>query len=173
VCRPHRKQGGFTLLEISVVLLIIGLLIALVIPRLPDITSSRLQASADKLAVTMGYLSDEAALRGHIYRLSLDLDGGGWEVRVTAPYATGEIATGFVENWDPYIRSESLPPEVRFESVDSGTNRYQSGIAELFFTPDGNGLPVKIVLSGNDEAYTVSYDPLSGRTGVFSGRPIS
>lgn len=159
---PHRRQRGFTLIELSIVVLIVGLLLALVLPRLPDITSTRLEASADKLSTTLSYLADEAALTGRIYRLSIDLGRNRWETRVMAPYARGELAAGFVEDWDAYIRPEILPPEVHIEAVEAGEARVTAGIAELTFTPDGTSLPVRIVLAGPSRRVSVRFDPVSG-----------
>src|SRR5205085_7341007 len=65
------RERGFTLLEVAVTMLIIALLLAIAIPRLPRIGRTDLEASADRLASTMSYLADEASLRGRIYRLTL------------------------------------------------------------------------------------------------------
>src|SRR5438105_2523939 len=62
-------KGGFTLLELSVVLFIIGLLVTIALPRLGDLSGARLESSARRLAALVRYLGGEAAFSGRLYRL--------------------------------------------------------------------------------------------------------
>src|SRR5262245_35949655 len=65
---------GFTLLELSLVMFIIGLLLTIVVPRLGDLSGTRLESSARRLAALARYLNGEAAFKSQLYRLNYDLD---------------------------------------------------------------------------------------------------
>ncbi len=67
-------SAGFTLIELSVVLLIIAIAASFVAPRLRDPETTALAAAASRLATTARYLYDEAAYRRIPLRLNLDLD---------------------------------------------------------------------------------------------------
>lgn len=61
---PHREnrcQSGFTLIEIAIVMAIIGMVMLLVIPRLPSSDQENLKISARTLASTLRYLQERAA----------------------------------------------------------------------------------------------------------------
>jgi len=61
---PHpenRLQSGFTLIEIAIVMAIIGMVMLLVIPRLPSSDQENLKISARTFASTLRYLQERAA----------------------------------------------------------------------------------------------------------------
>lgn len=64
-------RSGFTLIEIVVVMTIIGMVMMLVIPRLPSSDGENLKISARTLAATLRYLQERAATTGTGYYLSL------------------------------------------------------------------------------------------------------
>jgi len=66
------SRSGFTLIEIAVVLAIIGMVMALVIPRLPSSDSENLKTSARTLAATMRYMQDRAATARTTYFLRME-----------------------------------------------------------------------------------------------------
>lgn len=57
----NRHQGGFTLIEIAVVLVIISMVLMLVMPRLPSSDQENLKISARTLAATLRYMQEKAA----------------------------------------------------------------------------------------------------------------
>jgi len=118
--RAANKQAGFTLIELALVLLILGVLLTLALPRLAFIGEQRLDSAARRLAVVISYLHDESALRGRIYRLTFDLDRDSYAVEVERPYAKDVTARDFSEQWDPYARSARLP-----EGIDIVAVRYR------------------------------------------------
>src|SRR5262249_33877362 len=79
-----RPNLGFTLLELSLVLFILGLLVAVVVPRLGDLRGARLESSARRLAALVRYLNGEAAFSSQLYRLNYDLDKQAYWVSVLA-----------------------------------------------------------------------------------------
>lgn len=72
---PPRKekirQAGFTLIEIAIVMAIIGMVMLLVIPRLPSSDQENLKISARTLASTLRYLQEKAATSRSGYYLTL------------------------------------------------------------------------------------------------------
>lgn len=71
---PHqegRRQSGFTLIEIAIVMAIIGMVMLLVMPRLPSSDQENLKISARTLASTLRYLQERAATSRTVYYLSL------------------------------------------------------------------------------------------------------
>jgi general secretion pathway protein H len=54
------KKAGFTLIEIAVVLAIVGMVLLLVIPRLPSSDRENLRISARTLAATLRYVQERA-----------------------------------------------------------------------------------------------------------------
>jgi prepilin-type N-terminal cleavage/methylation domain-containing protein len=66
-------ERGFTLIELSAILLILAVLLAFLIPRLRDLTEYHIKSSSRRMASTIKYLFDEAAIRHTYYRLNYDL----------------------------------------------------------------------------------------------------
>ena len=74
------RSRGFTLIELALVLVIVGILLSFVAPRLTALGQARREADARRLAALLGYLHDEATLRGRTFRLRVDLDEARYEV---------------------------------------------------------------------------------------------
>lgn len=153
-----RARRGFTLLELALALMIMGILLTLAIPRLPGLSRTDLEASADRLASTMTYLADEASLRGRIYKLTLDLDNERWKVSALAVFARTDgqpTRPEFREDPDdPLARSVELPPGVVLDAVVDAGGETSSGERAVFFLPEGLSENVDVRL-GNDEDATV------------------
>jgi prepilin-type N-terminal cleavage/methylation domain-containing protein len=159
----RRRSGGFTLIELAVVLLILAVLLSFVTPRLMTLGQARREASARRLATLLGYLHDEASLRGRTYRLTLDFDEGRYEVRTTAESRDPATDDDFVEEWGPLARDESLPEGVRIAAVETPTLLASSGTVDLFFHPESDEPGAKITLA--DEAGGSSLLVFDGVTG--------
>ena len=69
--RENRCQEGFTLIEIAVVMVIIGMVLLLVLPRLPSSDQENLKTSARTLAPTLRYVQERAATSRTGYYLEL------------------------------------------------------------------------------------------------------
>lgn len=65
-----RNRSGFTLIEIAVVMAIIGMVMLLVMPRLPSSDQENLKISARTLAATLRYMQERAATSRKTYYLS-------------------------------------------------------------------------------------------------------
>ncbi|MEI7816927.1 MAG: type II secretion system protein [Desulfuromonadales bacterium] len=66
-----RIRGGFTLIEIMVVMAIISMVMLLVIPKLPSSDQENLKISARTLASTLRYMQERAQTSGIRYVLAI------------------------------------------------------------------------------------------------------
>jgi MSHA pilin protein MshC len=63
------KRNGFTLIELVMVIVLIGILAVIAAPKLPNITTTNAGAFADKLRADIRYAQDLAMARGLRYRV--------------------------------------------------------------------------------------------------------
>jgi general secretion pathway protein H len=108
--RPQRAISGFTLIEILVVLLIIGILVAGTALSLGVVgKDSALQKESERLTALLDYLRDQAALQNREYGLRCYV--GGYE------FLAFDARTGL---WvrlqdDPTMRARPLPTGLTME----------------------------------------------------------
>ena len=86
--KSGRREAGFTLLELMVVIFIIALAAGIVFPRLPEPEGTRLKSSARNLASGIRFLNDQAIITKKVYRLHLEL--GENTTRISELSPTGE-----------------------------------------------------------------------------------
>jgi general secretion pathway protein H len=161
-------RAGFTLLELSLVLFILGLLTTILIPRLGDLDGARLEASAKRLAALARYLNGEAAFRGHVYRLSYDFNQRTYAVQVLRP---SRETADFVLDQSPLSRPVQLPANITFADIRvPSRGRVNTGQVFTHFYPQGYTDPTVIHLRDRrDRIATVMIPPITGEAQVYEG----
>jgi general secretion pathway protein H len=164
-----RGQAGFTLIEIGLVLLIMGVVLALVVPRFRDQGHAQLISQTRKLAAMVRFLQQEAILNGRVYRLNFDLDQQHYFVTSAEE---GEEASAFERESGILAKDVTMPDPVRVADVDVPlvTGKVYEGVALAHFYPDGYVDPLVVHIDNGQEVYTLYVpDGLTGRAYVASG----
>jgi general secretion pathway protein H len=158
-------RRGFTLIEIAVVLAIIGMVLMLVLPRLPSSDSENLKISARTLASTIRYIQDRAATGRTTYYLRLE--PGTDVVRVMEATADGSER----EPDDPLLRKRSVKEGIVVaDVVIPRLGKITDGQIRLDVGAGGLRDFVVIHLGTADTAFwTVMAFPASGKVKVYEG----
>lgn len=166
--RQASRSSGFTLLELSLVLFIIGLLVTVLVPRLGGLEHARLDASAKRLAALVRYLNGEAAFRGQTYRIQYDLDQHRYGVQVLTP---SQATKTFVADESPLSQPVQLPPNVTFADIRvPSIGRVSAGQVFTHFYPQGYTDPTVIHLRDQQSrTMTVIIPPITGEAAVYEG----
>lgn len=89
------KQGGFTLLELMVVVVLIGIMTAMIIPEMKgSLQDALLRSTARKLVAVFNIASSQAATTSQLHRVQIDRKKSRCFVERTA--REGEEKNGFV-----------------------------------------------------------------------------
>lgn len=165
---PISNLQGFTLLELSLVLFIIGLLVVVTVPRLVDLGGTRLESSAQRLASLIRYLNGEAAFSSQLYRLNYDLDKRTYWVSVLA---ANQNAPEFIADTSPLARPMQLPSSITFVDVHvPSAGRVSTGQVYTHFYPQGYTDPTIIHLRDqHSRVVTVTIPPLPAEVGISEG----
>jgi general secretion pathway protein H len=134
------SQAAFTLLEVLVVMLIIGIMAGVLIPRmLPDNSERLARDESQRLLHLLRLAGEDAVIRNRPMAVRFDphgyafmrRDGDGWKV---------------VEGDDIY-RARELPEGISLEVVVDGSKSVTSGgEPQLIFVSTGEMTPVHITL---------------------------
>ena len=163
-CSP-RTARGFTLLELTITLVILAIAVSFLIPRLRDAESAALESSAARLAVTTRYVYEEAAFRRRPMRLNLDLDKHAYWVSVLNDDTDDPE---FVMDDSAISRPVVLPGGVAFADVIlPALGLVHEGLVFAEFFPEGYADPLVVHLTNaRHEFATLAIEPLTGRTRV-------
>ena len=164
----RRREGGFTLIEIGLVLLIIATVVALVVPKFRDQSRAELQSQTRKLAATFRFLQEEAILNGRVYRINFDLD----QQRYFVTEADVGDDAGFTKTSGVLARDVILPSTVQIADVDTpeSAGKLYEGVALAHFFPDGFVEPMAVHLQNGRDFYTLYVaNGLTGRAHVAAG----
>jgi prepilin-type N-terminal cleavage/methylation domain-containing protein len=81
--RTRRAMGGFTLIEIMIVVVLLGLVMTVAVRGLRSLTKADMRTSAVKMAGAIRYLFDRASTTGRVHRLVIDFDQGRYWAEVS------------------------------------------------------------------------------------------
>lgn len=159
------SRSGFTLIEIAVVLAIIGMVLMLVLPRLPSTEQENLKVSARTLASTLRYMQDRAATGRTAY--FLHLEPGTDSVKVLEAAADG----GEKEPLDPLLRKKPVQEGIVVADVTMPRlGKVIDGKIRLDVSYGGLRDFVVIHLRSPEGTFwTVMAFPSSGKVKVFDG----
>jgi general secretion pathway protein H len=178
-----KKQSGFTLIEILIVMVIVASLITIAIPRISPI--DRLRSSVRRLSVITRETQTGARLSGNIYRLVFEMfddekkpatfwveSATGKNVELTSSNEKdkdkkeGETTseTGFQPDAKITKKKETLPSGFYFEDIQfSEKQKITSGKAYVYFFPQGFVTKTVIHITNKKTIHwTIVINPLTG-----------
>ncbi|MBT0664032.1 type II secretion system GspH family protein [Geobacter pelophilus] len=164
------SQGGFTLIEMVVVLVILAMTMLLVLPRLPDTSGAALKRSARTLASTMRYVRDQVTVTRLVHRLRF-LPGEGKITITTLPPGGTETSSQ-----DPFLNRQILVDGVTVSDIEiPRLGKVSSGELIIDIGPAGVADITLIHLKGAEgRQMTVTAFPYGGQVKVEEGyREIS
>jgi prepilin-type N-terminal cleavage/methylation domain-containing protein len=177
LCAPVPGKKGFTLLELSLVILVIGLVLALVLPNLgtPKAKLEK-EREIERLSQTIKYLYNLSQVQNEKIYLLFDLNGNKfWAMSLPAEEdgeRINQLAAPPVSQTGDY-----LIPEKRLRSslkvkdiINSKGSKITEGIVPLIFHPSGFVEPATIHFVDEKETfYTLFINPLTGQSRVELG----
>lgn len=160
-----KQSKGFTLIELMVVIVVLGVMMTLIIPQLGNIGDANLKRSARHLTGMIRFLRDEAQAKKTVYRLRFDIQGGKyWAEEFTI---LSKDTAEFTRMQTAMTNEGSLAGQTTFKDVQVGSHLDDP---YMLFTPDGWVEPAFIHLrNSDDKIFTLIVKPLTGDTELREG----
>lgn len=165
---PTSKVGawnrGYTLIELSIILILLGVILLFALPKLDSIGDVRLRSTARKLAATIQSLFDESILKRAPYQLVFDIGERTYSIVETGvnPESSEVIETT--------KRQVNLPDKTYIKDIVTPIDgKITEGKIVIRFYPDGFADKNVIHLSNGKKDYTLVTTPLSGKVKILEG----
>jgi len=149
--QPARGNAGFTLLELIIVLLLIGLITALVVVSLSSsLPSTKFRSEVRKLGSLLRYARNRAQFLNQEKEVILDLE------KREAHYE-GKTRVAFSEDTEIY-------------AIDPVDGEIREGLYRLVFFPGGGSTGSVIVITRKGRKTEIQLDPLTGSVILQGGQ---
>ncbi len=165
---PTSKVGtwnrGYTLIELSIILILLGVILLFALPKLDSIGDVRLRSTARELAGTIQSLFDESILKRTPYQIVFDIGE-----RTYAIVETG-VNPESSEVIETIKRETALPDKTYIKDIVTPIDgKAAEGKIVIRFYPDGFVDKNVIHLSNGKKDYTLVTTPLSGKVKILEG----
>ena len=128
-----RRQAGFTLIEMLVVITLVGLMAAVVAPSVgAGVETLRLRSSAERLAATLKLARERAVRTRHYHEVAVDPELRRVEMK--------DLEGDYARDWEI--------PETLKVIADCGL-RIADCQTTFLFSPDGSVPPAKVLLENS------------------------
>lgn len=159
-----KKTDGFTLIELSVVVFIIGLMGLYVIPNIGDrLFHTQTKLSLRRIAGNIKEVFNLAAIKRQTYYFVIDLDKDRYWVAL--PDDKGNLS----EEASTHMIHVELSNKIDLVDVATAKEKYSKGENIILFTPRGLSEKHLIHLKSNDTNYTLIISPLTGQVEIKEG----
>lgn len=149
------RAQGFTLIEVVVVLLLMGIVSALVVANIAPDDKKELRLESDRLAALFEQASMDARADGNA--IAWTSDGNGYVFQEKSP------GNDWVAKSDDIYRPHKLPADMRILAASADQPGLSPG-ARLVFNPSGINLPFDIILMKRRLAMKISGDTMNRMT---------
>jgi prepilin-type N-terminal cleavage/methylation domain-containing protein len=176
-------QSGMTFIELTIVILIIGLILAMAAPNYMNfLKSTKTGSTARRLAGYITYLQEKAARDNTKYFLVIDLDQSCYWAAREIPenqmpmeyyYSTPDerMRMRYPQCKDPWLKRIDLDPGITIPSVLDAENQPQyKNYYFIPFYPDGTADRTTIFIKGESQDFvTVYIKSFTGRPEIYDG----
>ena len=157
-------QNGFTLLELLVVLILLGVVLMAALPRFTGTQEAYLKTDASRVSSLLRFISDASASRKVYYKVSFDIAAG--EIRTER----SRDGVRYEPESDPAVRRLKLMDGVSIEDITvEGLGKVNAGTAEVVFAPVGIAGPFTLHLMASDKKISLAFNPYSGEVSLKDG----
>jgi prepilin-type N-terminal cleavage/methylation domain-containing protein len=149
-------SGGFTMIEIVIVIVVIGIAAMLAIPMMSSAASLQIRSAANMLAADLEYAKSMAISRGQNYSVIFNKDTDSYTI--VGP--DGNPIEHPVKKGSSYVvsfQNESRLSRVDITSATFGTD--QTVVFDCLGSPDSGG---SVVLQADGTTKTVMVEPVTG-----------
>lgn len=134
--KQHQQRRGFTILEMGVVVVVIGIVSVTVVPAFNSLTGTRQAAAAEEVERRLVMARSLAVSEGHPVGVRIDPAADTVQFWTIASFgATPAVMTMFDGQADPLVKLSTTYPGADVTSVVNGAG--VSGAATLWFGYDG------------------------------------
>lgn len=164
IAGSSKKSSGFTLLELTIVLFLVGMFSIVAIPRFSHIGEGDLEHSARRLSWTIKYLFNEVALSSKEHRIIYNLDNGTYRCVVLE-------TDGSVLDVERIPEEIKLKQNIRFMDITiAGRGSFSQGEITVRILPSGWIEGTTVHLSGGEnQTLTLAVNSLTGHSEVYDG----
>ena len=144
--------GGFSLLELLVVVIIITVLLGLVVPGLGGARSRGLADVAERLSMIINHARQEAVLTSSVWLLEIDPVENIYRFRQRPEFEFKQVVRA------PFAETR-LQPDISFNELEiNGLSALETGQVYLF--PTGEQDTFRLILQSGDSRQSIAMGPL-------------
>lgn len=178
----NSSVSGFTLIELSIILILLGVMLLFAVPKLGNREDISLRSTARELAGTIQSLFDESVLNKTSYQLVFEITENRYLIieknpdkESLKPHETDNVIdtsdkSETSEVIDVTNRYKKLPEKIFIKDITTATvNKATDGRVTIEFYPDGFMDKGVIHISNSKKDYTLTTTPLTGKVKVLEG----